>query len=73
MEGKWSHKSWTVKIRGEMIQIIWDDNVSAWVATSKDVPGLVLKDADFRRLETGLTKRSGSFAHWTHKHKRKNL
>lgn len=52
MEGKWSHKSWTVKIRGEMIQIIWDDNVSAWVATSKDVPGLVLKDTDFRRLES---------------------
>ena len=52
MEGKWSHKPWTVKIRGEMIQIIWDDNVSAWVATSKDVPGLVLKDTDFRRLES---------------------
>ena len=52
MEGKWSHKSWTVKIRGEMIQIIWDDNVSAWVATSKDVPGLVLTDTDFRRLES---------------------
>ena len=52
MEGKWSHKPWTVKIRGEMIRIIWDDNASVWVATSKDVPDLVLKDADFRRLES---------------------
>ena len=51
MEGKWSHKPWTVKIRGALIRIIWDDNASVWVATSQDVPGLVLNDADFRRLE----------------------
>lgn len=35
-----------------MIRIIWDDNTSVWVATSKDIPGLVLKDADFRKLES---------------------
>ena len=52
MEGKWSHKPWTVKIRGALIRIIWDDDASLWAATSKDVPGLVLKDTDFRRLES---------------------
>ena len=52
MEVKWSHKPWTVKIRGAMIRIIWDDNASVWVATSKDVPGMVLEDTDFRRLES---------------------
>lgn len=52
MEGKWSHKPWTVKIRRAMIRIIWDDDASVWVATSKDVPGLVLEDTDFRRLES---------------------
>ena len=32
------------------ITLIWDDEVSVWIATSDDVPGLVLEDDSFDAL-----------------------
>ena len=32
------------------IQLVWDDEVSVWVATSKDVPGLVLESGSLIKL-----------------------
>ena len=32
------------------IQLVWDDEASVWIATSKDVPGLVLEGASLNQL-----------------------
>lgn len=35
------------------IQVVaeWDDEAGVWVATSEDVPGLVVEHTDFRQLQ----------------------
>jgi hypothetical protein len=32
------------------IEVIWDNEASVWVATSKDVPGLILESGFFTAL-----------------------
>lgn len=32
------------------IQLVWDDEASVWIATSKDVPGLVLESGSLIKL-----------------------
>lgn len=32
------------------IQLVWDEEASVWIATSKDVPGLVLEGASLNQL-----------------------
>ncbi len=32
------------------IQLLWDNEASVWVATSQDVPGLVLESGSFDAL-----------------------
>jgi hypothetical protein len=34
-----------------LVRAEWDAEAAVWVATSDDVPGLVVEHADFRRLE----------------------
>ena len=34
-----------------VIDILWDDEAAVWVATSKDVPGLVLESGSFDALK----------------------
>ncbi len=36
------------------VKAIWDDEVSVWVATSEDVPGLVTEAATAEELESKL-------------------
>lgn len=33
-----------------VIDVLWDDEAAVWVATSKDVPGLVLESGSFDAL-----------------------
>lgn len=35
-----------------LVEADWDDDASVWVATSADVPGLVVEHADFRQLQS---------------------
>ena len=37
-----------------IVKAIWDQEVSVWVATSKDVPGLVAEAATTEELEQKL-------------------
>lgn len=34
------------------VMFVWDSNAAVWVATSKDVPGLVLESGSFDELVT---------------------
>ena len=34
-----------------LVKAEWDSEAAVWVATSDDVPGLVVEHADFRRLQ----------------------
>ena len=37
-------------IQNRRVRLDWDAEAAAWVATSKDVPGLVLEDEDYTAL-----------------------
>ena len=37
-------------MEGYNIQLIWDDDAKVWIATSDDIPGLILEDESADRL-----------------------
>ena len=39
-----------VTIMNYIIDLVWDDEVQVWVATSTDIPGLVLESGSFDAL-----------------------
>ena len=42
------------KEKSILIKAVWDDDANVWVATSKDIPGLVVEAASTDELEAEL-------------------
>ena len=53
-DNNWSHDIWYLNGAGGTmeykIQLLWDNEASVWVATSPNIPGLVLESGSFDAL-----------------------
>ena len=47
---KFSHKGNEELIMEYVINLKWDDSAQVWIATSKDIPGLVLESGSYDAL-----------------------
>ena len=53
-------------MQGYKIQLAWDDEAEVWMATSEDIPGLILEDESADKLiqRVMLEKRKDFYFHY---------